>query len=125
MRKSGSEPDELVAEAKANALYLFVYLPVALSVFAALGAGLPYLLFGVLPSTELQGAQLIAWGAYILACLLVAMTVASVVWLRSVSGTISRSQAERIMMPMGSDPIGRWLIARYLGAGRHSGKHGV
>jgi len=123
MRESGSERDELVAEARANALYLFVYLPVALSLLAALGAGLPYLLFGVLPSSELQGAQMIAWGAYILACLLVAMTVASVVWLRSVSGTINRSQAERIMMPMGSDPIGRWLVARYLGAEKHGGKH--
>ena len=125
MRESVPERDGLVAEAKANALYFFVYLPVALSVFAALGAGVPYFLFGVLPSAQLHGAQIIAWGAYILGCLLVAMTIASIVWLRTVRGTISSSQAEKIMMPMGSDPIGRWLVARFLSGGKQRGKHGV
>jgi hypothetical protein len=123
MRESLPGRDALVAEAKANALYLFVYLPVALSVFAALGAGLPYLLFGVLPSAALRGAQIIAWGAYILLCLLVAMTIASIVWLRTVRGTISANQAEKIMMPMGSDPIGRWLVARHLSVGKQGGTH--
>ena len=123
MIESAPERDGVVAEAKANALYLFVYLPVALSVFAALGAGLPYLLFGVVPSAELHGVQIIAWGAYIIVCLLVAMTIASIVWLRTVRGTIGCSQAEKIMMPMGSDPIGRWLVARYLSVGQQGGKH--
>jgi hypothetical protein len=122
MKETTPTRDGLVAEAKANALYLFVYLPVALCVFAALGAGLPYLLFGVVPSAELHGVQIVAWGGYILVCLALAMTVASVVWLRVVRGTISRSQAERIMMPMGSDPIGRWLIERYLRSADRGGK---
>jgi hypothetical protein len=125
MRERAPDRDGSVAEAKANTLYIFVYLPVALFVFAALGAGLPYLMFGVLPSAELRGAQIIVWGAYILLCLLVAITIASVVWLRTVRGTISSGQAEKIMMPMGSDPIGRWLVARYLSVGNHGGKHGV
>lgn len=125
MRESDPDRDRLVAETKANALYLFVYLPVALSVFVALGAGLPYLLFGVLPSAELRGAQIIAWGAYIFLCFLVAMTIASIIWLKTVRGTINARQAEKIMMPMGSDPIGRWLVARYLSVVKHGGTHGV
>jgi len=104
----------MLAEAKANALYLTVYLPVALSVLAVLGAGLPYVVFGVTPVQELRGAQIMVWGAYILVCLCIATTLASVIWLRMVSRIVNRRQAEKIMMPMGSDPIGRWLISRYI-----------
>lgn len=125
MRESVPERSGLIAEAKANALYLVVYLPIALLVFAVLGVGLPYLLFGIPSSAELHGAQVIVWGAYFLVCLCVAMTIASIVWLHTVRGTISSSQAEKIMMPMGSDPIGRWLVARYLSVGKHGGRHGV
>jgi hypothetical protein len=125
MKKSTPTRDDLVAEAQANALYLVVYLPVALCVFATLVVGLPYLMFGVLPSAELHGAQIIAWGAYILACLAMTKTVASVVWLRAVRGIISRSQADKIMMPMGRDPIGRWLVVRYFCGGKRGGEDGV
>lgn len=114
MKEGNSDRHRLVNEAKANALYLSVYVPIAMAVLAVLGLGLPYVMLGLTPSTVLRGAQIVVWGVYIIVCLLPATVLASVVWLRMVRKSLSRSQAEKIMMPMGSDPMGRWLIARHI-----------
>ena len=109
----------LAVEFKGNALYLSVYVPVAVGTLAFLGLGLPYLLLGIKPVGVLRGASIIAWGAYIVACVPGAVFVASVVWLRLVRDFLTREQASKIMMPFGSNPMGRWLVERNVPGGKH------
>ena len=104
------------AELKANSLYLFVYVPVMVGVSALLGAGVPYFLFGIAPSTVLTGAAVFWWSAYLLFCVGVGVYAAAAVWLRLARGHVTQAQAQaaKILRFVSWDRLGWWLLRRYI-----------
>jgi hypothetical protein len=121
-RSQPAEPVEARTERRAYTLYLLIYLPVFIGVLVVLGLAVPYLLFGIEPSFPIRAIE--GWKPlwillYLFACAVFALVAAAIAWLLAARRFVAYSLAERVLMPMGSDPLGRWLIRRFLPTSQH------